>query len=232
MPAAVVLAFDVPTDLGKVYLIEYKEALSEVAWKLLCRIVGDGRLNTIIEELKRDVHSKFYRTHPEQMDYATNFRFPVDGDWAVNCNSFWSCCHSCYHLGEDVGRDAGTSVFAPAYGIVRHTRQRTKFGNVIIIEHDTGQEILTTVMGHLRADVQVTVGNTVTNGQLLGFLGDSDQNGGWNPHIHFGIHKGAYSGDNAIDCGSGWVYAGYSANTCVEADWYIPTEFINFHDGD
>ena len=53
--------------------------------------------------------------------------------------------------------------------------------------------------GHLDpTNLQVTPGKSVLAGDQIGVLGDSSNNGGWTTHLHFGIHKSAYTGD--------WVY--------------------------
>jgi hypothetical protein len=103
---------------------------------------------------------------------------------------------------------------------------------VVIIEHLLGRETVATVMGHLRSSgLNVSVGQFVTKGYLLGYLGNSFENGGYAPHAHYGINKGNYSGDFAISCDGKWVYAGYAnyPNACVQSDWYDPTDFNQVH---
>jgi hypothetical protein len=170
---------------------------------------------------------------------ADSFRFPVDGLWNPNCNGYWAECEKPYHLGEDVPRGAGTAVYAPANGIVRHAQMKDRYGTVVIIESqvprwdvDRPAEIVQLVMGHLRGvDIKVFPGKVVVKGELLGYLGTADQNGGWGPHIHFGIHKGAYGGDGTPACaGSGWIYSGYGP-PCDRDNWYVPSEYILSHGG-
>jgi murein DD-endopeptidase MepM/ murein hydrolase activator NlpD len=163
-----------------------------------------------------------------------SFQFPLDVDWNITCNNFWSCCLQCWHLGEDVLAAAGTPVFALADGIVKHTNTRTQYGNVIIIEHDLGGEVVCSVMAHLRdTDMQVNVGQQVEKGQWIGSIGNVNQNGGWEAeHIHFGIRKGTYAGDYATTCGGAWVYAGYAIwpdCSYVQNDWYLPSDFVKSH---
>ncbi len=33
----------------------------------------------------------------------------------------------------------------------------------------------------------LTVGQTIEQGQLVGYIGNKSENGGWNPHVHFQI---------------------------------------------
>lgn len=151
---------------------------------------------------------------------AENFRYPLNGSWTVT-RDFWEYITGRgWHLGEDGDGSATTPVYAPSNGIIKHIMNRTGYGNVVIIEHylSTG-EYVTTIMGHMRSDIQVAVGQEVSKGQLLGYLGDSSQNGGYVPHSHFGTNKGTYAGDNATTCGGEWVYAGYTDCSYVNSDW-------------
>jgi murein DD-endopeptidase MepM/ murein hydrolase activator NlpD len=144
-----------------------------------------------------------------------------------------------YHLGEDVPRNAGTPVYAPANGVVKHAQERDGYGAVVIIEckvppldADRPAETVQVVIGHLRIyDLKAYKDKSVTKGELIGYLGTREQNGGWGPHVHFGIHKGAYAGDWTPACsGPGWVYSGYGP-VCERDSWYVPTAFILSHGG-
>ena len=157
---------------------------------------------------------------------ANSFQYPLSS-YQVGCNDFWGTCVKAWHLGEDVSALAGTPVYAPADGTVKHVNVRAQYGNVIVIEHKIPNDFVCTVMGHLRPDVKVSVGQYVTKGQLLGYLGTRLQNGGWDEHIHFGINKGSYAGDYATTCGSDWVYGGYTSCESVKNDWHDPSDFIN-----
>ncbi len=166
---------------------------------------------------------------------AYNFQFPCknQGDWKVNCNDFWGTCNlpNKWHTGEDVPALASAPVYSPANGIVKHTKNRTGYGNVIIIEHLAGSEYVCSLMGHLRSrDLQVSVGQTVTIGDLLGYLGDSSENGGWVSHFHFAINKGKYRGDYYPGCSSGsWWYSGYTTCESDKGLWYDPSDFVAAH---
>src|SRR3989338_6763203 len=152
---------------------------------------------------------------------ANSFQYPLSS-YQVGCNDFWGTCVKAWHLGEDVSALAGTPVYAPADGTVKHVNVRAQYGNVIVIEHKIPNDFVCTVMGHLRPDVKVSVGQYVTKGQLLGYLGTRLQNGGWDEHIHFGINKSNYSGDYSTTCGSDWVYGGYRSCNLLKMTGMIP----------
>ncbi|MBI5037728.1 MAG: VCBS repeat-containing protein [Candidatus Kerfeldbacteria bacterium] len=163
---------------------------------------------------------------------ATTFQFPLS-KWSVGCNHFWGTCVSEHHLGEDVAAPAGTPVFACANGQVKEARlsadeQGYGYGGIVVIEHYTGTEHVTSITGHMYAStLAVSPGQEVHRGQLIGFVATYNYNGHWGEHVHFGIHKGSYQ--TGTSCAGGWVYAGYDANGCTQDNWYVPSEFIVGH---
>jgi hypothetical protein len=130
-----------------------------------------------------------------------------------------------YHMGVDVGADGGSGapVYAIANGIVREAQQRSQFGLVVLIEHFTAAgSSYVSLYGHLDPTVVVVVpGQIVATGDTIGQLGTAENNGGWTPHLHFGIHKSAYTGD--------WVYYGHVHDSATADEWYDPETFISEH---
>lgn len=115
-----------------------------------------------------------------------------------------------YHTGADLGwfRE-GEPVFAVADGIVRVSeaglRQRLAnegrklpdgpmdYGNLIVIEHrEPDGSLFSSLYGHLGNDRRVRIGDLVTAGQQIGTIGRKSPmiNGGYEPHVHFGIRRG------------------------------------------
>ena len=97
------------------------------------------------------------------------------------------------HLGLDLFAAAGTAVYAPLPGTIHafaDNRAAQDYGPVLILAHqpDEGPPFYT-LYGHLSrasmADWQV--GRAVQPGEPIGALGDSRENGGWPPHLHFQI---------------------------------------------
>ncbi|HZX01265.1 MAG TPA: peptidoglycan DD-metalloendopeptidase family protein [Candidatus Paceibacterota bacterium] len=93
--------------------------------------------------------------------------------------------NSQWHNGIDIGAPVGTEVYAPADGTVINVGNQDRFcpraayGKFIEIKHDNG---LATLYGHLSLQV-VSIGQKVTRGQLIGYVGKT----GWatGPHTHF-----------------------------------------------
>lgn len=92
------------------------------------------------------------------------------------------------HLGVDYAAPTGTPVRSVGQGIVDVAGTQGGFGNVVMVKHANGH---TTVYAHL-SRINVTRGQSVTQGQTLGLVGST----GWatGPHLHFefrvnGQHK-------------------------------------------
>jgi murein DD-endopeptidase MepM/ murein hydrolase activator NlpD len=100
------------------------------------------------------------------------------------------------HLGIDVFAPAGTPVFAPLPGRVKHLTYNADpldYGHTLILEHDLNGHIFHTLYGHLAATLPglhptgTDKAGTVEAGQIIAHLGNWPENGSWAPHIHFQI---------------------------------------------
>lgn len=88
------------------------------------------------------------------------------------------------HNGVDIAASIGTPVLASASGrviIARVGGYNGGYGNMIIISHDKGVQ---TVYGHLNT-IAVTQGQTVTQGQQIGEVGNTGRSTG--SHLHFEV---------------------------------------------
>ena len=65
------------------------------------------------------------------------------------------------------------------------------WGNVVVIEHRlANDEFATTIYGHLANERLVKAGDVVRAGQQIGVIGTTKVNGGYKPHLHFGVRSG------------------------------------------
>lgn len=94
------------------------------------------------------------------------------------------------HVGIDLGAPAGAPVHAFADGTLFAAGANPEpgdYGHVIVTEHGLGEHTVWALYGHLSAaslDGR-RPGDVVSAGDLLGWLGDESENGGWPPHLHF-----------------------------------------------
>ena len=87
------------------------------------------------------------------------------------------------HVGLDIEAPIGSQVTAPAAGIVQVAQRESEYGNLIVINHGNG---LTTRYAHLRG-FAIKVGQQVSKGQLIGWVGMTGRTTG--PHLHYEVRQ-------------------------------------------
>lgn len=96
------------------------------------------------------------------------------------------------HLGIDLWAPTNTPVCAALdatiFAIAEHTSPGD-YGPMLILEHQLENEKFYTLYGHLsRASlVEKKIGQSVSKGEIIAYLGDASVNGGYAPHLHFQI---------------------------------------------
>lgn len=93
------------------------------------------------------------------------------------------------HMGIDLGAPAGSEVFAFDDGAIFLFDDNTApgdYGPTLVTLHSVEGRPLYVLLGHLarRSLVGKTVGATFRRGDVLGWIGEEHENGGWNPHVH------------------------------------------------
>ncbi len=97
------------------------------------------------------------------------------------------------HLGLDLFAPAGTPVCAPLPGTVTWVRDNNAagdYGPTVILRHEMPDGAgFHTLYGHLdlAALDHVAPGQRLDAGDVIGWLGDADVNGGWPPHLHLQV---------------------------------------------
>ena len=133
-----------------------------------------------------------------------------------------------YHAAEDYCQNPGTPVYAMADGKVSFSSPMGGYGWLIIIDHP--QANIYSLYGHLSPSRwEEKRGTEVKKGDLIGHLGDSDENGGSEkspliPHLHFAIRRGQrayYPGMGEWRWQAGWV-----GNYPVDMGWMQPSKIV------
>lgn len=85
------------------------------------------------------------------------------------------------HYGIDISASSGASILAADSGTVTTATYSSSYGNYVMINHGDGRY---TVYAHM-SSMAVSVGNTVTQGETIGYVGST----GWStgPHLHFEV---------------------------------------------
>ncbi|MEU2582826.1 peptidoglycan DD-metalloendopeptidase family protein [Streptomyces avermitilis] len=86
-----------------------------------------------------------------------------------------------YHTGLDLVASTGTPIYAPADGKIVHAGPGGAYGNETEIQHADG---VITLYAH-QTSIKVSVGDTVTRGQLIGMVGATGNVTG--PHLHWEV---------------------------------------------
>jgi murein DD-endopeptidase MepM/ murein hydrolase activator NlpD len=101
--------------------------------------------------------------------------WPVNGPISSPFGMRWGRMHE----GVDIAVGYGTPIHAAQSGIVTYAGWENGYGNFILIQHAGN---LATAYGH-QSRLNATVGEVVTQGQIIGFVGCTGHCFG--PHLHF-----------------------------------------------
>ncbi|MGZ3711752.1 MAG: peptidoglycan DD-metalloendopeptidase family protein [Bdellovibrionota bacterium] len=94
------------------------------------------------------------------------------------------------HMGIDIGAPIGTEVFSFWGGeifLTGYNGAEGDYGNTVIVKHTLAGTDLYALYGHLsQASIEgKKPGQKISKGEVIAWVGDKHENGGWNPHLHF-----------------------------------------------
>jgi murein DD-endopeptidase MepM/ murein hydrolase activator NlpD len=89
-----------------------------------------------------------------------------------------------FHPGVDMNASYGDPIFACRSGVVVVAGWQGGYGNATVIDHGGG---MATLYGH-QSRLGVSVGQHVTAGQIIGYIGSTGYSTG--PHLHFEVRLG------------------------------------------
>lgn len=94
------------------------------------------------------------------------------------------------HVGIDIGAPVGTPVkafFGGEIFLVGNNAAEGDYGHTVITRHVLGGQELFALHGHLgAASIALRApGSKFSAGEVIAWVGDRHENGGWNPHLHF-----------------------------------------------
>lgn len=136
----------------------------------------------------------------------TPVQWPIAPTSDVSSGFGWrsSPCRGCSsdHQGVDFLPGYGTAIHAVADGVVIQSAADGGLGQHVIVEHQINGAMVQTTYGHMIFGSQtVSVGDTVTMGQIIGDVGDTGASTG--PHLHLEIRP---EGGEAVEP-LGWLAA-------------------------
>jgi murein DD-endopeptidase MepM/ murein hydrolase activator NlpD len=94
------------------------------------------------------------------------------------------------HVGIDIGAPVGTDIHSFADGEIflsGYNGAEGDYGFTLITKHSFSGVDLYALYGHLsKASVaNKAQGQKISAGEVIAWVGDKHENGGWNPHLHF-----------------------------------------------
>jgi murein DD-endopeptidase MepM/ murein hydrolase activator NlpD len=116
-------------------------------------------------------------TPPPASGPTGGFIWPVSGPITSPFGMRWGTLHP----GIDIGVPSGTPIHAAAAGTVIWCGWMSGYGNLVMLDHGGG---IATLYGH-QTRVAVTCGESVTQGQVIGYSGCTGFCTG--PHVHFEV---------------------------------------------
>lgn len=98
------------------------------------------------------------------------------------------------HMGIDIGAPVGTAVHSFTEAelfLFGNNSAPGDYGYTLITKNHVDNEVLYALYGHLSAkSVEGKYsGQKLRSGEVIAWIGDKHENGGWNPHLHFQLSR-------------------------------------------
>ena len=175
----------------------FAAALSDLIWDINDSLMNIPAYDIYCDWNTGDIHPYKYDLTKKkdttflflQDENLCGYSHPVSGDITSN----FGPRSGRYHYGIDIKLQTGDSVFNAFSGVVRIAQISRSYGNVVVVRHKNGLE---TLYAHL-SKINVSVGNSVDAGDLLGLGGNTGRSTG--SHLHFEVRfKGEPINPNEI----------------------------------
>ena len=129
---------------------------------------------------------------PSDLPEATQIVFPLPAGTWMKTGGFGPRVDPItgvpgFHTGTDYAAPLGTPILAIAAGRITVAGPAAGYGNLIVVEHNIGGQLIASAYGHEQR-LYVRVGDLVTAGQHIADVGTQGHSTG--PHLHFEIRPG------------------------------------------
>ena len=94
------------------------------------------------------------------------------------------------HVGLDIGAPVNTPCMSFDQGEIAYfgyNPSEGDYGHVVVTKHELQGKPLWALYGHLssRSILGKRKGQKIDRGEIVGWIGGKEENGGWEPHLHF-----------------------------------------------
>jgi murein DD-endopeptidase MepM/ murein hydrolase activator NlpD len=152
--------------------------VKESKQEFLSEAAGLARASaTLAAQIAAAQSSHSYSPPSDVTPSAAGFIWPVNGPVTSGFGERWGRMHE----GIDIGVGYGTPIHAAASGQVVYAGWMDGYGNLVAIDHGRG---ISTAYGH-QSSIAVSNGQTVSQGQVIGYVGCTGHCFG--PHLHFEV---------------------------------------------
>lgn len=139
--------------------------------------------NELNNQLKNYLKSLQQSNSSSYVYDGNGFAWPLEGYSTVSSGYGWRTLGGVrdFHLGIDIPAPTGTPIHASSGGVVLKSVMHGSYGNYVLIDNGSGYS---TLYAHMSRRA-VSVGQTVTQGQVIGYVGTTGYVTG--AHLHFEI---------------------------------------------
>ena len=116
----------------------------------------------------------------------SGFLWPLPSSWNTLSSLFGSRIHPITgkpnnHTGIDIPASKNTNIYAAKSGVVTTSTYNSSYGNYVVVSHSDGTS---TLYAHMNSRA-VSKGETVSQGQVIGYVGTTGSSTG--NHLHFEV---------------------------------------------
>lgn len=134
-----------------------------------------------IKELERQ-----YANQIANVPSESGYLWPLPANWNTLSSLYGSRIHPITrkpnnHTGIDIPASAGTNIYAAKSGVVTTSTYNSSYGNYVVVSHSDGTS---TLYAHMKKR-NATVGQTVKQGAVIGYVGTTGSSTG--NHLHFEV---------------------------------------------
>ena len=153
----------------------------------------ERELQAAIEEERRKAQANGTASN-YTFDPGTGFYWPLPSN-RVTVTSFFGyrsdpfTGKSSNHYGTDITAPSGTEIYAAHGGVILTSAYNGSYGNYVVVSRGDGTN---TLYAHMSKRA-VSVGQTVSQGQVIGYVGSTGRSTG--PHLHFEVRVNGTRGD-------------------------------------